>query len=187
AFFGAAFLADFFADFFAAFLPDFFAPFFFFAAAYFLAFFAFLPFAFFAFFAIVIILLLPPICDYRTSRIALSAAPSVHSQFSAGRGPRVPQARSSTVCTTGTDVPPAICTMQPILPAAITPGPTLAILATFRSRNLPASSGCRMLYVPAEPQHKWLSGTSFTTKPFLESNSFGAPVIFCPCCSEQAA
>ena len=31
-----------------------------------------------------------------------------------------------------------------------------------------------MLYVPAEPQHKWLSGTSFTTNPFLESNSFGA-------------
>jgi len=26
-----------------------------------------------------------------------------------------------------------------------------------------------MLYVPAEPQHKWLSGTSFTTNPFLES------------------
>src|SRR5262249_55238711 len=172
AFFGAAFLADFFADFFAAFLADFFAPFFFFAAAYFLAFFAFLPFAFFfAFFAIVIILLLPPICDYRTSRISLSAAPSVQSQFSAGCGPPVAQSRSSIVCTTGTDVPPAICTMQPILPAAITSGSTLAILATLRSRNLPASSGWRMLYVPAEPQHKWPSGTSFTTKPFLESNS----------------
>src|SRR5262249_28071332 len=186
-FFAAAFFA-FFTDFFAAFLADFFAPFFFFAATYFFAFFAFLPFAFFfAFFAILIILLLPPISDYRTSRISLSAVPSAQSQFSAGRGPPVAQSRSSIVCTTGTDVPPAICTMQPILPAAITSGPTLAILATLRSRNLPASSGWRMLYVPAEPQHKWLSGTSFTTKPFLESNSFGACVIFCPCCSEQAA
>ena len=86
AFFGAAFpadffadfLADFFADFFAAFLPDFFADFladffadFFFAATDFLAFLAFLPFVFFAFFAIWIILLLPPINDYRTSWIAV--------------------------------------------------------------------------------------------------------------------
>ena len=62
----AAFLADFFADFFADFLADFFADFFFFAATAFLAFFAFLAFAFFAFFAMVIILLLPPINDYRT-------------------------------------------------------------------------------------------------------------------------
>ena len=108
-------------------------------------------------------------------------------QFGPGRGPPVAQSRSSIVCTTGTDVPPAICTMQPILPAAIISGSTFAILATLRSRNLFAMSGWRMLYVPAEPQHKWLSGTSFTTNPFLESNSFGACVIFCPCCSEQAA
>src|SRR5271154_559565 len=77
-------------------------------------------------------------------------------QFSPGRGPPVAQSRSSIVCTTGTDVPPAICTMHPILPAAIMSGLTIAMLATLRSRSLFAMSGWRMLYVPAEPQHKWL-------------------------------
>src|SRR4029077_11442349 len=103
-----------------------------------------------------------------------------------GFGPPVAQSRSSIVCTTGTDVPPAICTMHPILPAAIMSGLTVAILAIFRSRNLLAMSGWRMLEVPAEPQHQLLSATSFTLNPFWESNSFGSAVIFCPCCSEQA-
>src|SRR5262249_41482872 len=186
-FFGAAFFADFlaFADFFADFLADFLADFFDFLAYFFfsasvLLLLAFLPF-FFLPLAIVILLL---------SRVyrALSLIPHKPvDQIGSGRGPPVAQSRSSIVCTTGTDVPPAICTMHPILPAAIISGLTIAILAIFRSRNLLAMSGWRMLYVPAEPQHKWLSGTSFTTNPFLESNSFGAPVIFCPCCSEHAA
>ncbi|WP_204277275.1 hypothetical protein, partial [Klebsiella oxytoca] len=85
----------------------------------FFAFFAFLALAFFDFFAIVIILLLPPINEYRTSRIAVVFC---RHQFNAGRRPPVAQSRSSIVCTTGTDVPLAICTMQPILPAATTSG-----------------------------------------------------------------
>ena len=194
AFFGAAaldFLAVFFADFlaffagfFAAFFEDFLADFFFAVRSFFLVFLLFLSFLLFLPLAIVI-LLLPLIHVYRAYRIVrLHAGPI--DQFNPGRGPPVAQSRSSIVCTTGTDVPPAICTMHPILPAAIMSGLTIAMLATFRSRNLLAMSGWRMLYVPAEPQHKWLSGTSFTTNPLLESNSFGACVIFCPCCSEQA-
>jgi hypothetical protein len=197
-FFGAAaldfladFLADFFADFLAffadflavflpAFFEDFFADFFFAVTTFFLL------FLLFFFFALaIVILLLPPTDIIRAFRIVRETAGPID-QFDPGRGPPVAQSRSSIVCTTGTDVPPAICTMHPILPAAIMSGLTVAILAIFRSRNLPAMSGWRMLYVPAEPQHKWLSGTSFTTKPFLESNSFGRAVIFCPCCSEQA-
>src|SRR6266436_10082199 len=195
-FFGAAafdFLADFFedflaalaffADFFADFLDDFLPDFFFAIISFFLLFLA-LPLFFFLPLAIVI-LLLPPINVYLAFQV-VRLNRGANAQFNPGRGPPVAQSRSSTVCTTGTDVPPAICTMHPILPAAIMSGLTFAILATFRSRNLFAMSGWRMLYVPAEPQHKWLSGTSFTTNPLLESNSFGACVIFCPCCSEQA-
>src|SRR6266436_2977359 len=194
AFFAVAFLADFLADFLAAFLAffaDFFADFlddflpdFFFAIISFFLLFLVLPLFFFLPLAIVI-LLLPPINVYRAFQV-VRLNRGANAQFNPGRGPPVAQSRSSTVCTTGTDVPPAICTMHPILPAAIMSGLTFAILATFRSRNLFAMSGWRMLYVPAEPQHKWLSGTSFTTNPLLESNSFGACVIFCPCCSEQA-
>ena len=166
--FFAAFLA-FFADFFADFFEDFFADFFFAVRTFFLLF---LPLFFFLPLAIVI-LLLPPINVYRAIQVVrLKRGPI--DQFNPGRGPPVAQSRSSTVWTTGTDVPPAICNMHPILPAAIMSGPTIAMLATFRSRNLLAMSGWRMLYVPAEPQHKWLSGTSFTTNPFLESNSFGS-------------
>ena len=194
-FFGAAFdfLADFFADFFAdflAFFADFLADFledflpdFFFAIISFFLLFLLLPFFFLP--LAIVVLLLPPINVYRAFQVVRPNR-GAKAQFDPGRGPPVAQSRSSTVCTTGTDVPPAICTMHPILPAAIMSGLTFAILATFRSRNLFAMSGWRMLYVPAEPQHKWLSGTSFTTNPFLESNSFGACVIFCPCCSEQA-
>ena len=196
-FFGAAaldFLADFFADFFADFLA-FFADFF---ADFFEVFFADFFFAVRSFFLLLLSCLFalfsfshrdPPVaadpCLSSVSSRPLSRAGPID-QFNPGRGPPVAQSRSSIVCTTGTDVPPAICTMHPILPAAIMSGLTIAILATFRSRNLFAMSGWRMLYVPAEPQHKWLSGTSFTTNPFLESNSFGSCVIFCPCCSEQA-
>jgi hypothetical protein len=77
-----------------------------------------------------------------------SSRPSIGSiidQFDPGRGPPVAQSRSSIVCTTGTDVPPAICIMHPILPAAIMSGLTVAMLASFRSRNLVAMSGWRML------------------------------------------
>jgi hypothetical protein len=171
----AAFFADFLAflaDFFAAFFEDFFAVFFFAVTRLFLAFLAFLPFLLFLPLAIVI-LLLPPIHVYRAFQVVRLRERPID-QLNPGREPPVAQSRSSTVCTTGTDVPPAICTMHPILPAAIMSGLTIAILATFRSRNRFAMSGWRMLYVPAEPQHKWLSGTSFTTNPFLESNSFGA-------------
>ena len=200
-FFGAAafdFLADFFADFFAdlfadflaffadflpAFLEDFLPDFFFAIISFFLLFLLLPPFFFLP--LAIVVLLLPPISVYRAFQV-VRLNRGANAQFNPGRGPPVAQSRSSTVCTTGTDVPPAICTMHPILPAAIMSGLTFAILATFRSRNLFAMSGWRMLYVPAEPQHKWLSGTSFTTNPFLESNSFGACVIFCPCCSEQA-
>ena len=110
----------------------------------FLALFLFLPFLFFLPLAIVI-LLLPPINVYRAFQVVRlqRGAQSISSILAAG--PPVAQSRSSIVCTTGTDVPPAICTMHPILPAAIMSGLTIAILATFRSRNLPAMSGWRML------------------------------------------
>jgi hypothetical protein len=62
-----------------------------------------------------------------------------------GAGPPLAQSSNSTVCTTGMAVPPAICVMQPILPAAITSGFSRSILVTLRSRNFPASAGWRML------------------------------------------
>jgi hypothetical protein len=111
-FFGAAafdFLADFFADllaFFADFFEDFFADFFLAVTALFLAFLAFLLFLLFFPLAIVI-LLLSPINVYRAFQVVrLKRGPI--DQFNPGRGPPVAQSRSSIVCTTGTDVPPAI-------------------------------------------------------------------------------
>src|ERR1700722_12574025 len=89
----------------------------------------------------------PPVaadpCLSSDSIVRLKSGPI--DQFNPGRGPPVAQSRSSIVCTTGTDVPPAICTMHPMLPAAIMSGLTVAMLATFRSRNLLAISGWRML------------------------------------------
>jgi hypothetical protein len=148
-FFGAAFLADFFADFlafFADFLADFLADFFadfFFAVRSFFLLLAFLPFFFLP--LAIMILLLPPIHVYRAIRMVRFPEAGPIDQFNPGRGPPVAQSRSSIVCTTGTDVPLAICTMHPMLPAAIMSGLTFAILATFRSRNLRAISGWRML------------------------------------------
>jgi len=145
-FFGAAafdFLADFFADFlafFADFFEDFFAVIAFFFVLLFLPLFFFLPLA-------IVILLLPPISVHQAfSKFshALSREEPID-QFGPGGGPPVAQSRSSIVCTTGTDVPPAICTMHPMLPAAIMSGLTLAMLAIFRSRNLVAMSGWRRL------------------------------------------
>ena len=169
-----AFFADFlafFPTFFEAFFEDFFevflADFFFAISTFFFLAFSFLPFLFFFPLAIVT-LLLPPINLYRSLSIgrfkrplfvrgqsisAVSVQSPIRSvvyrfsrlSFSPGRGPPVAQSSSSIVCTTGTDVPPAICTMHPILPAAITSGLTIAMLATLRSRNLFAMSGWRML------------------------------------------
>src|ERR1700761_8370001 len=153
-FLGAAFLADFFADFladfFAAFLADFFEAFLadFFAAISF-SFVSFLPFLFF--FPLAIVILLLPLIRVHQALRALprferrafdqcGPGPAFH-----GLEPPVAQSRSSIVCTTGTDVPPAICIMHPMLPAAIMSGLTLAILASFRSRNLVAMSGWRRL------------------------------------------
>ena len=97
------------------------------------------------------------------------------SRSAGGQGPPVAQSINSTVWTTGSFVPAAICVMQPILPAAITSGRNLSIVPTLRSRNLLAMSGCRILYVPAEPQHRWPSGTSFTTKPSLSEQLLRLP------------
>src|SRR5580658_2922237 len=105
---------------------------------------------------------------------------------SIGAGPPQAQSSSSAVWTIGIDVPSAICVMQPILPAAMMSGFTRAILAALRARRRPAISGCRILYVPAEPQQIWPSGTSRTTKPARRNRFFGSIVIFCPCCIEQA-
>ena len=97
-----AFFADFFADFFEDFLADFFLA----VTALFLAFLAFLLFLLFFPLAIVI-LLLSPINVYRAFQVVrLKRGPI--DQFNPGRGPPVAQSRSSIVCTTGTDVPPAI-------------------------------------------------------------------------------
>jgi hypothetical protein len=111
-FFGAAafdFLADFFADFlafFADFFEDFFADFFFAVRTFFLFFLLFLPPFFFLPLAIMI-LLLPLTNVHRAFQVVrLHAGPI--DQFNPGRGPPVAQSRSSIVCTTGTDVPPAI-------------------------------------------------------------------------------
>ena len=147
-FFGAAaldFLADLVADlaFFADFLEDFFADFFLAITELFLPFLAFLPAFFFLPLAIVI-LLLSPINVHRAFKSPASRERLIN-QVDPGLGPPVAQSRSSIVCTTGTDVPPAICTMHPMLPAAIMSGLTVAMFATFRSRNLFAMSGWRML------------------------------------------
>ncbi len=60
----------------------------------------------------IVILLLPPTNIYRAFPI-VRLKPKAHQrpndQFNPGRGPPARQSRSSTVCTTGTDVPPAIC------------------------------------------------------------------------------
>src|SRR6185437_15645246 len=138
-----AFFADFLAVFFAAFFEVFLAVLFFAVRAFFLLL-LFLPFLFFFPLAIVI-LLLPLIHVYRASNLSSAFRAAAIDQFNPGLEPPVAQSRSSTVCTTGTDVPLAICTMHPILPAAIMSGPTIAILATFRSRNRFAMSGWRML------------------------------------------
>src|SRR5437016_4291918 len=126
-----------------------------------LAFFLVFDFAFFAFFAIL---------DSRRCDEDLSSSSTLHAHIAVaissaaaailipasafGTGPPVAQSISSTVWTIGIAVPAAICTMQPAFPAAITSGLSFSILAILRSRNLPARSGCRMLYVPADPQHR---------------------------------
>ena len=156
--FGTAFLANFLADFFAAFAAGFFADFFAgaftdFLAVFFLAVFVFAVFLFAVFFFVVFffdvtafvvfllfafLLFAPLLLAFLPLAIVLSLLVvkcPLRAQFNPGRGPPVAQSRSSTVCTTGTDVPLAICTMHPILPAAIMSGFTDAMLATFRSRN----------------------------------------------------
>jgi hypothetical protein len=178
----ADFFADFFADFLAAFfedffLEDFFATFFDFLADFFLEdFFAFLDFLTDFFFAAIdffIFLLFLPFFFFALAILVLHFAPTkfigvqarpVRALFidplnDSGGGPPVAQSSSSTVCTTGMDFPPAlelkpICTMHPMLPAATISGVVDAMFAIFRSRNRLAMSGWRMLYVPAEPQHR---------------------------------
>jgi hypothetical protein len=105
------------------------------AAAVFFVFFAFLAFAFFDFF----------VFDF--AFFAMIVLPIVSAQTSSAAGFRPPVAQSinSTVWTTGTAVPAAICVIQPILPAAITSGASFSIFPTLRSRNLLAVSGCKML------------------------------------------
>ncbi|QWG22709.1 hypothetical protein KMZ93_22560 [Bradyrhizobium sediminis] len=105
----AVFLAVFFADFlafFADFFEDFLADFFFAVTALFLAFFAFLPFLLFLPLAIVN-LLLPPNNVHQAFQVVRFRTGPID-QLNPGRGPPVAQSRSSIVCTTGTDVPPAI-------------------------------------------------------------------------------
>jgi len=164
------FLADLFADFFADFLAAFFAGrflaatltrLFFRAGAAFLVlvFLAFFAFVFFAMIDLPIVRLLPiarhpPITSARAataiafpSDTAERAVQTVSTSLlkAPGTGPPVAQSISSTGWTTGISVPPAICVMQPTLPAAITSGATFAMHATLRSRNAIASCGCNML------------------------------------------
>jgi hypothetical protein len=101
-----AFFADFLADFFEDFFADFFADFFFAVRSFFLFFLSFLPFLFFLPLAIVN-LLLPPINVYQAFQVVRFRTGPID-QSNPGRGPPVAQSRSSIVCTTGTDVPPAI-------------------------------------------------------------------------------
>ena len=63
----------------------------------------------------------------------------------AGRGPPVAQSTSSTVWTTGTAIAPAICTMQPMLPAATTSGRVVSMFAALRRFSWSAISGCSRL------------------------------------------
>ena len=62
-------------------------------------------------------------------------------QALAGACPPVAQSRSSTVCTTGSAVWAAICTMHPILPAATNAAPVLSIATALRAPSAPAKSG----------------------------------------------
>jgi len=160
------FLADLFADFFAAFFAGRFLAatltrLFFRAGAAFLVlvFLAFFAFVFFAMIDLPIVRLLPiarhpPITSARAataiafpSDTAERAVQTVSTSLlkAPGTGPPVAQSISSTGWTTGISVPPAICVMQPTLPAAITSGATFAMHATLRSRNAIASCGCNML------------------------------------------
>lgn len=65
--------------------------------------------------------------------------------IAAGADPPVAQSASSIGCTTGIEVPAAICIMQPRLPAAITSGSVFSIFVILRSRNRFANSGCNKL------------------------------------------
>ena len=138
----------------------FFAPFFFFSGAAFFAFF--LLFDFLAFFAMMVLLAVRTIIlrrsraiekplHLRPRRILREQCDSsrlIHTIMcasAAGCGPPCAQSRSSTVCTTGIAVAPAICVMQPMFPVAITSAPVRSMFATLRSRRRAAISGCMML------------------------------------------
>ena len=70
-------------------------------------------------------------------------------------------------------VPVEIWVMHPIFPVEIKSGVIFSILFTlFLNKDL-AIFWWRILYVPAEPQHKWPSGISNTLFPVLEISSFG--------------
>jgi hypothetical protein len=204
----AAFLVTFLVAFFATFLAVFFAVFFAdfafeaaFTAANFFAFFSF--FAFFAFFAMIVLPIVAADLPIHTGIIKTRLAAVWNSKSTdsrlpnhigrpllssaLGAGPPVAQSINSIGCTTGIPMPAAIWVMQPIFPAAIKSGAISWICAILRSRNRFANSGCKTLYVPADPQQIWPSGMSVTEYPALDSISFGSVVIFWPCCNEQAA
>ena len=47
--------------------------------------------------------------------------------------------------------------------------------------------GCKIEYVPAEPQHKCVSLTATSSWPAASNNRSTMPVMRCPCCKEQGA
>ena len=103
-----------------------------------------------------------------------------------GCGPPVAQSSNSTVCTTGIPPPTLSCVIHPTLPVATTSARVRATCVSLRSRNRLASSGCRTLYVPAEPQQRCPSAISFTSNPAAASSARGGCSTFCPCCIEHA-
>ena len=82
-------------------------------------------------------------------------------------GTRSPDGRLQTAkagvgmmaCRTGVPVPACRCTMQPMLAEAIIPAPPSSRQSSLFVRRRSDSSGCRIEYVPAEPQHRWASRT----------------------------
>ena len=77
----------------------------------------------------------------REGRFSPAKRPVPHPPIFAGFGPPVAQSSSSTVCTTATPAPSASCTMQPILPAAITSGSVALRVASLRALSSAEISG----------------------------------------------
>ena len=73
--------------------------------------------------------------------------------------------------------------MQPMFAVTITFGRDASSARSLFALSSPASFGCRIEYVPAEPQHVCASATGSSECPTASRISSTWPRIFMPCCS----